>query len=95
MITDQRTYGTGHIVTAWIVTALTLGYTLPWAIATARGKATAGVIAAVSVLAGWTVVGWWVALFMALTPHRIVAAAPMQLAYWNYPPPALPPSSRG
>ncbi|HEY1489271.1 MAG TPA: superinfection immunity protein, partial [Micromonosporaceae bacterium] len=45
---------------------LTLGYLLPWAIATVRRRDDAGTIGMINLLAGWTVVGWVVSLGMAL-----------------------------
>ena len=56
---------------AWAATFATCGYLMPWAIATTRGKANAPVIGAINFFAGWTVVGWFVALGMAVGTHRV------------------------
>jgi hypothetical protein len=55
---------------AWVVAILTLGYMLPWAIAATRGKSNAAAIGLVNLLAGWTVIGWIVALVMACGAHQ-------------------------
>jgi Superinfection immunity protein/Protein of unknown function (DUF2510) len=62
-----------EVAFAWVLTVLTGGYLLPWAIAATRGKSNSGTIALVNLLLGWTVVGWIVALVMACTKHRVVA----------------------
>lgn len=67
--TDQRTNGV-EIAIAWIFTILSLGYLLPWAIAATRGKSNSVAIALVNLFAGWTLVGWIVALVMACGAHR-------------------------
>lgn len=65
---------TAHIVIAWIVAALTLGYMLPWAIAATRNKTNTLAIALVNALLGWTLVGWIVALVMSASsePRPVV-----------------------
>ncbi len=40
IVTQPYRCSTAHIVIAWVITALTLGYTLPWAIAATRHRAT-------------------------------------------------------
>ena len=55
----------GQAIVAWIVTILTLGYMLPWAIAATRGKSNAGAIGWLNLLLGWTFIGWVVALTTA------------------------------
>lgn len=62
----------GQATTAWIVTILTLGYMLPWAIAATRGKSNAGAIGWITLLLGWTGIGWIVALVMACGSHQAV-----------------------
>ena len=57
---------TAHIVIAWVLTVLTLGYLLPWAIAASRGHRDVGGIALVDLLLGWSLVGWIVALVWSL-----------------------------
>ena len=66
---DQRTNG-AELAAAWIVTVLTLGYMLPWAVAATRGKANSGAIAVVNFLVGWTLIGWIIALVMACGAHQ-------------------------
>jgi|GEM_PF-5292379 len=51
---------------ALALAVLTLGYLAPWAIATRRGRGDTGNIGLVNALTGWTVIGWVVALAMAL-----------------------------
>jgi hypothetical protein len=69
--TDARTNG-AEVAIAWVVTVLTLGYMLPWAIAATRGKSNSGAVALVNFFLGWTFVGWVVALVMACTAHQVV-----------------------
>jgi hypothetical protein len=71
--TDARTNG-AEVAIAWIVTVLTLGYMLPWAIAATRGKSNSGAVALVNFLLGWTFIGWVVALVMACSSHQVVVA---------------------
>lgn len=59
-----------RLVVAWIATLLTAGYLLPWAIAVTRGKANSTAIGLISLLLGWTLVGWIVALVMSLRSDR-------------------------
>ncbi len=76
-LTDQQPTNTAVLAVAWVVTVLTGLYMLPWAIAASRGKANQWAVFAVSLLLGWTVVGWIVALVMSCTAHRPLAAVPM------------------
>jgi hypothetical protein len=62
-----------EITLAWVLTVLTLGYMLPWAIAATRGKSNSLAVGLVNFLLGWTFVGWIVALVMACTAHQVVA----------------------
>ncbi|WP_043642009.1 superinfection immunity protein [Nocardioides alkalitolerans] len=60
-------------VTISIVLAIiTLGYMLPWMIASMRGKSNAGGVFFVNLLVGWTIIGWIAALVMACTSHQVV-----------------------
>ncbi len=45
---------------------VTLGYLLPWAVATVRHRENAPAIGIINLLSGWTGVGWVIALAMAL-----------------------------
>jgi T4 superinfection immunity protein/uncharacterized protein DUF2510 len=67
--TDQR-YNTAEQVIAWILAIVTFGYMLPWAVAASRGKSNSVAIALVNFFAGWTVIGWIVALVMACGAHQ-------------------------
>lgn len=58
---------------AWLVALLSLGYMLPWAIAATRGKINSGAIFWLNLLLGWSVIGWVIALVMALSAHQVVA----------------------
>jgi hypothetical protein len=89
-----------QMIVAWILTVLTLGYFLPWAIAASRGKANAGAIGILNLLLGWTIIGWVVALIMACSAHQgaatqnvtVVTAVGIQGGYpaAAYPPPPPP-----
>lgn len=74
VFTDQRARPIQTVV-AWILTILTAGYMLPWAIAATRGKSNSGVVGWINLLLGWSVVGWIVALVMACTSHRVVGVS--------------------
>lgn len=58
-------------VVAVIVAILTAGYMLPWAIAAVRDVPHWGVFW-INLLLGWTIIGWIVALVMALRSQRQV-----------------------
>jgi hypothetical protein len=88
-LTDQRPLSTPVVVVSWVVTIITGLYMLPWAIAASRGKANQWSVFLVSLLFGWTVIGWIVALVLACTAHR-----PLMGAMLGYRPvAALPPAS--
>lgn len=61
-------------VVAVIVAILTAAYMLPWAIAAVRDVPHWAVFW-VNLLLGWTIVGWIVALVMALRRQRLVISA--------------------
>ena len=58
-------------VVAIVVAILTAGYMLPWAIAAVRDVRHWSVFW-VNLLLGWTIVGWIIALVMALRRQRVV-----------------------
>ena len=58
-------------VVAVLVAILTAGYMLPWAIAAVRDVRHWSVFW-VNLLLGWTIIGWVVALVMALRRQRLV-----------------------
>jgi hypothetical protein len=68
--TDQKAGNTAELICAWVLTVLTLGYMLPWAIAASRGKSNSVAVALVNLFAGWTFVGWVAALVMACGAHQ-------------------------
>jgi hypothetical protein len=70
VLTDARTNG-AEVAIAWVLTVLSLGYFLPWAVAATRGKSNSLAVGLVNFLLGWTLVGWVVALVMACTAHRV------------------------
>lgn len=55
----------GPLVTAWVITFLTLGYILPWAVAVTRRTSNSTGVGWLCFFLGWTIVGWIVALVMA------------------------------
>jgi hypothetical protein len=70
VMTDART-NSAEVAVAWILTVLTIGYMLPWAIAATRGKSNSVAVGLVNFLLGWTFIGWIVALVMACTAHQV------------------------
>lgn len=70
--TDKRAKPVQAII-AWLVAIATVGYMLPWAIAATRGKSNSGAIFWVNLLAGWTLIGWVVALVMAAGSHQVIS----------------------
>lgn len=62
--------GRGAVAIAWILTVLSGGYMLPWAVAVTRGTSNSSKVGLVCFLLGWTVVGWIAALVMACTGLR-------------------------
>ena len=78
--TNKRTGGArGASAThAWFWAILTIGYMLPWAIAASRGSRNSAQVCVVNLFLGWTLIGWVVALVMALRAHQpVVAWAPL------------------
>jgi hypothetical protein len=72
-IVTDRTDQSGQAVIAWILTVLSLGYFLPWAIAATRGRSNAGAIGLLNLFVGWTLIGWIITLVMACAAHQPVA----------------------
>jgi hypothetical protein len=68
----DRSWTTTKIV-AIVVAILTAGYMLPWAVAAVRDVRHWSVFW-VNLLLGWTVIGWIVALVMALRAQRLVVS---------------------
>ena len=67
--TDERPRPV-QVVVSWVLTLVTVGYFLPWAVAATRGKSNTGFVFWLTLLLGWTVVGWVAALVVACLPHR-------------------------
>lgn len=61
-------------VVAVIVAILTAAYMLPWAIAAVRDVPHWAVFW-VNLLLGWTIIGWIIALVMALRRQRLIVSA--------------------
>lgn len=80
MVTDQEQPNTGVVITAWVLTAVTGLYLLPWAIAATRGKRDQVGILLINLLLGWTVIGWIVAFVLSLLNHRPIGIATMAVA---------------
>ena len=65
----DRSWTTTKVV-AVVVAILTAGYMLPWAIAAVRDVRHWSVFW-VNLLLGWTIIGWIIALIMALRAQRV------------------------
>ena len=90
VVTD-RTNQSGQAVLAWILTVLSLGYFLPWAIAATRGRSNAGAIGVLNLFVGWTLIGWIITLVMACSAHQPVAGPQTTLILTqHYVAPQLP-----
>lgn len=84
-------YGPGYLtdrsdksvqaVFAWVFTVLTVLYFLPWAVAATRGKSNSGLLGLLTLLLGWTLIGWIVLLVMACQPHQIIARSGPIVSY--------------
>lgn len=91
VLTDQQPPNTAVVVISWLVAVATGLYLLPWTIAATRGKSNQWPVFTINLLLGWTLVGWVVALVMATTAHRPLAAmggilvAPAPLQTFNAP----------
>ncbi len=70
IVTDKQDRARQALI-AWAATFATCGYLMPWAIATTRGKANAQLVGAINLFTGWTVVGWFIALGLAVGAHRV------------------------
>lgn len=69
-----------QMIVAWVITVMTLGYMLPWAVAASRGKSNALPVALVNFFVGWTLIGWVVALVMACGAHQVVGRTDLAVA---------------
>ena len=66
---ESRSWTTTKVVSV-IVAILTAGYMLPWCIAAVRDVPHWSVFW-VNLLLGWTIIGWIIALIMALRAQRV------------------------
>jgi Superinfection immunity protein/Protein of unknown function (DUF2510) len=71
-VTDQREVNGAVVALAWVVTVISVGYMLPWAIAATRGRSNQAAIGLLNFFLGWTLIGWIVALVMACQAHQVV-----------------------
>lgn len=82
-----------EIVVAWVFTALTLLYMLPWAVAATRRSTNSVVIAIATFFLGWTGLGWLVLLvlsFLGPTVHSTRPLVAVGLPPAPYPPTPAP-----
>lgn len=86
-IVNDSTNKSAQAIIAWVITILTFGYMLPWAIAATRGKSNAGAVGWINLLLGWTIIGWIIALVMACGAHQAIAVAPPAAGLAPPPPP--------
>lgn len=75
LLTDRRDPNAAVVAIAWVVTVLTIGYMLPWAVAASRGKSNQAAIGIINFFLGWTFIGWVVALVMACLAHQVAGSA--------------------
>jgi len=75
VVTDQKDRPVSALV-AIVAAIATGGYLLPWMVAALRGTSHHWSVFWVNLLLGWTVVGWVVALVMAMRAHRTVLRLP-------------------
>lgn len=83
--TDQRKGAAraGSAIWAWVGAIVTVGYLLPWAVAANRGLRNSAAIFWLNLLLGWTMVGWVVALVMALGRHQQAAVGTTVIVQQN------------
>lgn len=70
--TDQR-HGAARTTStlwSWILVGCTFGYLFPWGLAATRGARNSNQVFWLNLLLGWTLIGWVVALVMALRTHQ-------------------------
>ena len=77
IITDKKARPISATISL-VVGVVTLGYMLPWTVAAIRGKSNHWAIFWLTLLLGWSLVGWVVALVMALNSHNVVGYEPRQ-----------------
>ena len=75
VVTDRKARPISGTI-ALVVGVVTLGYMLPWTVAAIRGKSNHWAIFWLTLLLGWSLVGWVVALVMALNSHNVVGYEP-------------------
>ena len=77
VVTDRKARPISATV-AIVVGVATLGYMLPWTVAAIRGKSNHWAIFWLTLLLGWSLVAWVVALVMALNSHNVVGYQPQR-----------------
>lgn len=95
--TDQRPQSGAVVAIAWVIAVLTFLYMLPWAVAVTRGRSNQAAIGLLNFFLGWSLVGWIVALVMAVQAHQVVgsgnaAVAATQISITQNSPSAQVPS---
>lgn len=75
VITDRRARPISATISI-VLTVVTLGYFLPWMVATLRGKSNAWPIFWLNLLLGWTIIGWIAAFILAVMAHQVAGLAP-------------------
>ena len=71
LVTDKKSRPVSATVSI-VLAVLSVGYMLPWMIAALRGKSNHWAVMVLNLLLGWTLIGWVVALVMAVNSHNIV-----------------------
>lgn len=70
LVTDKKRRPISATISL-VLAVLTVGYMLPWMIAALRGKSNHWAVMVLNLLLGWTLVGWVVALVMAVNSHNL------------------------
>ena len=83
--TDQVQPSGAAVVVAWLIVIFTGFYLLPWAIAATRGKADRWPIFWVTLLLGWTGIGWLICLIWSCLPHRTIGVGAIPVPPGWYP----------
>jgi Superinfection immunity protein/Protein of unknown function (DUF2510) len=97
VLTDRRQPETVVLVTAWVLTVLTVGYLLPWAIAASRGRSNQAAIGLLNFFLGWTFIGWVASLVMACQSHQVLGQGgnATVIVAAHLPAAAMPPARSG
>ena len=71
LVTDKKSRPISATISI-VLAVLSVGYMLPWMIAALRGKSNHWAVMVLNLLLGWTLIGWVIALVMAVNSHNIV-----------------------